>query len=47
MVYNIMKDGTVRDRMAGVEIDRETMPELYDAIERLAAKNTKENSKNE
>lgn len=38
MVYNIMQDGTVRDSMAGVEIDRETMPELYEAIERIARK---------
>lgn len=38
MVHNIMKDGTVRESMTGVEIDRETLPELYNAIERIARK---------
>lgn len=38
MVSNILKDGTVRESMAGVEIDRDTMPDLYEAIERIARK---------
>lgn len=38
MVYNIMTDGTVRESMAGVEIDLEAMPELYEAITRIARK---------